>query len=145
MLRSLSLIFPTAVLGFAWLTALSGERHLSLFLKPSAAGHAHGHVEMEEESRGGTYVSLDLHGLEPGADYLSQLHHGRSDHSDAAGTSSEIGQFTANARGDALVSARVQGPIADLCSVDVHLCRDLAIVGSTVSDLRGGPPTTALS
>ena len=132
--RSLSLIFPSAVLGFTWLTALSGERHLSLRLKPAARGHARGHVELEEESHGGTFVSLDVHGLEPGAEYVSQFHHEHGCRIQPEDERSEIGHFVADAHGHATVAARLDEHLADIGSVDVRRRGDLEIVGCAPVD-----------
>lgn len=132
--RSLSLIFPSAFLGFTWLTALSGERHLSLALKPAAKGRARGHVELEEEPRGGTFVSLDVHGLEPGAEYVSQFHHEHGCPIQPEDERSEIAHFVADTHGHAVLAARLAEPIAAIGSVDVRRRGDLAIVGCAPVD-----------
>ena len=132
--RSLSLIFPSALLGFTWLAAMSDARHLSLRLKPTAKGRAHGHVELEEEPRGGTFVSLEVHGLEPGAEYVSQFHHEPGCRIQPEDERSEIGRFAADAHGHATVSARLAEHLADIGSVDVRRRGDLAIVGCAPVD-----------
>lgn len=132
--RSLSLIIPSAVLGFTWLTAKSDERHLSLRLEPAARGHARGRVELEEESHGGTFVSLDVHGLEPGAEYVSQFHHEHGCRIEPEDERSEVARFVADAHGHATVGARLDEPLADIGSVDVRRGDDLAIVGCAPVD-----------
>lgn len=132
--RSLSLVFPSALLGFTWLTALTGERHLSLRLEPAGKGQARGHVELEEESHGGTFVSLDVHGLEPGAEYVSQFHHEHGCRLQPEDERSEVGRFVADAHGHAMVAARLDENLAEIGSVDVRRSGDLAIVACAPVD-----------
>jgi len=128
--RFLSLIIPSTFWGFAWLTARSGERHVSLRLQPIADSHAHGRVELEEEPRGGTYVNVEVHGLEPGSEYVAEFHQEHGVHPESEGERHEVARFAADDHGNAIFKARLQEAIADIGSVDVRQRLDLAIVGA---------------
>jgi hypothetical protein len=77
---------------------------------------------------------VDVDGLEPGAEYVSQFHHEHGCRLLPEDERSEIGRFVADSHGHAALAARIDEHLADIGSVDVRRNGDLGLVACAPVD-----------
>jgi hypothetical protein len=112
---------------FAWLTALilttgvaSGiaeERHVKAPLESNGGSGVTGFVQIEQLPHGGSNITVQAFGLQPGTVYASFYY----ESSNCTEPADLLGTFTANASGEGQVNGKIDDDLDEVGSVSVRL------------------------
>jgi len=122
MRRFVSLTLAAAILSIAAMAHAAGQpRHAVADLTSLAASGVEGKAKLNEQPSGGTIVTIQFRGLQPGTEYVALFYGNPSCQAEA--TQNIVGRFTANPSGNASVSTKV--------SAGLNLIGSLSVVPSS--------------
>ena len=105
-------------------TFAAGERHVNAEFSPLAASGVSGRASLTENAAGETHVVIQLKGLTPDTEYLSEWYTGASC---AEGTPASLGTFKSNPAGIAVFNTRVSQDLSQIGSISVKLGADMSM------------------
>ena len=102
----------------------ANDRHVSAEFSPLAASGISGRAALTENGAGRTNVVLQLKGLEPETEYVSEWF---ASASCAEGVPQSLGTFRANPAGIAVLNTKVSADVSQIGSISVKLGSDMSL------------------
>ena len=120
---------PSAALflGIATMVLAASNRHVTADFTPLASNGISGNVVITESPQGGTNLRLQLKGLQPGTDYVSQHFTSQSCQFEAPSDQNLVATFRPNPSGMAIVTTKLGVDLTQIGSNSVRPVSDQTV------------------
>ena len=105
----------------------STEHHVNATLQPVGGSGVSGKVELTAMPKGGTLITVVAKGLHPGTQYVSLYYDNGTCELEPYSADDVIGRYTADADGNASVTAKLEDDLDEIHSVSVRLDGDFTL------------------
>jgi hypothetical protein len=108
-------------------SAVSAEHHVNAKLEPANGSGISGMVELTALPHGGTQISGQIMGLQPGTEYLSLYYENHTCELEPYSEDDVIAHYTADAAGRATFSTKAHDDLDEINSISVRLGSDFSL------------------
>jgi hypothetical protein len=127
MLKHLAFSLALASVLMAGVAMASTEHHVNATLQPHGGSGVTGRVELTALPKGGTLITVVVHGLQAGTNYLSLYYDNGTCDVEPYSADDVIAHYTADAEGEATVTSKVDDDLDEIHSVSVRLDSDFSL------------------
>lgn len=127
MLRKTTLLATLGLALAVGIAAAASERHVNTQLQPVGNSGVTGDVHLTAMPKGGTLITVVARGLQPGERYLSLYYENGTCDVEPYGEDDVIGRYTADAKGEATVTHKLEDDLDEIHSVSVRRESDFSL------------------
>jgi len=120
-------LFALSLFALGVTTAVSAEHHVNATLQPVNGSGISGRVELTALPQGGTQISGQIMGLQPGTEYLSLYYENHTCELEPYSQDDIIARYTANSAGRATFSTKAGDDLDEINSISVRLASDFSL------------------
>jgi hypothetical protein len=125
--RFLLLVLALSLFALGISAAVSAEHHVNARLQPANGSGISGMVELTALPKGGTQISGQIQGLQPGTEYLSLYYENHTCELEPYSSDDIIARYTADSAGRATFSTKAGDDLDEINSISVRLASDFSL------------------